>query len=271
MTDLAHLTTCLRNARVVVRDSLTYLYVMSEHQADMTRYNLGRGAFSSSIALFATLNLLAKIHCILSRGASVIVDEEQIKTFNHVKDQIKQAPNISWAEVRPFMQKPRIGTVNESDAFASFIQDCPVDFGLPRNDSDKVRRIWASYRNKLTHLVALANDVQSGQMLMGLSIQPSQSGMYEENLKFIRGRMDKYKPFDLPAAETKSVFKDKEDISAFIKQHILNDKCHVERLAVAVDLSLDWLVKSIDEGVFKAENLAALAGWLQLELAAKVD
>ena len=42
-------------------------------------------------------------------------------------------------------------------------------------------------------------------------------------------------------------------------------------LAVAVDLSLDWLVKSIDEGVFKAENLAALAGWLQLELAAKVD
>nr|BAM62610.1 hypothetical protein [uncultured microorganism] len=266
MLDLTHLTTCLRNARVVVQDALTHVYVMSEHQADIARYNLGRGEFASSISLLATLNLLAKVHHILTRGESVIVGETRHQAFNAVKEQIQKSSDVRWAEVRQFMRKPRNGDVNESDAFASFIQACPIDFGLPHDDSGEARRIWATFRNKLTHLIALVNDVQTGQMLMGLNVQPSQPGMYERNLQSIKDRMDSHKPFSMPAEETKAVFRDKEVIPSYLKQMVLNDKCHVERLAVAVDMTIDWLIKSINDGVYTEENLGVLARWLEQEL-----
>ncbi len=265
MSDLTHLTTCLRNARVVVQDALTHVYVMSEHQTDIDRYNLGRGAFASSISLLATLNLLAKIHYILKRGESVIVGEGELQAFTAAKEKIQNS-DLRWAEIRPFMRKPRIGDVNESDAFASFVQACPVDFGLPREDTAEARRVWATFRNKLTHLIALANDVKSGQMLMCLNIQPSQPGMYEANLQFIRDRLSTYKPFSIPAEETNAVFRNKQDIAADAKQMILNDTCHVERLAVAVDMTIDWLVKTINDGTYPEEHLGALATWLQQEL-----
>ncbi len=266
MPDLTKLATCLHNARVVVRDAFTHLYVMSEHQADMARYNLGRGAFASSISLLATLNLLAKIHHVLTMGQSAIVGESELQAFNAAKEKIKKSTEIRWAEISPFMRKPRLGDVNESDAFASFVKACPVDFGLPREDSAEARRIWATFRNKLTHLVALANDVKSGQMLMGLNTQPSRPGMYEINLQLIRGRIGTYKPFDIPDEETKAAFREKQDIAADLKQMILNDTCYVERLAVAVDMTLDWLSKAISNGEYAEEHLGVLAAWLQQEL-----
>lgn len=266
MSDHINLTKCLSNARVVVRDALTYVYVMSEHKADMDRHNLGQGAFASSIALLATLNLLAKVHYILTKGGAAIVGDEHLQAYNAVKEQIKNSAQVRWADVKPFMPKPRIGDVNESDAFVAFVMACPVDFGLPRDNPDEARRIWKTFRNKLTHLITLANDVESGQMLMGISIVPSRPGMYQENLQFIRRRIGTYKAFDIPAGETKAVFRDKKDISADMRQMMLNDKCHVERLAISVDMTIDWLIGSIGQGAYSQDNLGVLAQWLDREL-----
>ena len=266
MSDHIHLTKCLSNARVVVRDALTYVYVMAEHKADMDRHNLGRGAFASSIALLATLNLLAKVHYILTKGGAAIVGDEHLQAYNAAKEQIKNSPQVRWANVKPFMPKPRIGDVNESDAFVAFVLACPIDFGLPRDNPDEARRIWKTFRNKLTHLITLANDVESGQMLMGISIAPSRPGMYQENLQFIRRRIGTYKAFDIPAEETKAVFRDKKDIPADMKQMILNDKCHVERLAISVDMTIEWLINSIGLDTYSQENLGLLARWLEREL-----
>lgn len=266
MSNHRRLIMCLSNARVVVQDSLTHMYVMSEHQADAARYNLGSGAFGSSISLLATLNLLAKIHYILTHGESVISGTEHQQAYTAAKEKIQNSNDVRWAEIKPFMCKPRIGVVNESDAFASFIQECPVDFGLPRNDTDEARRIWKTFRNKLTHLIALANDVNSGQMLMSIKVEPSQPGMYESNLKFIRDRIRTYKPFNIPLEKTRTAFVNKEDISSNIKQMILNDTCHVERLAIAVDMTIDWLINTINDGTYTNNNLEALGNWLQQEL-----
>lgn len=266
MVDLLHLNICIQNARIVVQDALTYVYVMSEHQADITRYNLGHGAFASSISLLATLNLLAKIHHILINGKSVIVSNDQCNAFIKAKENIKNSSDVSWAEIKPFTRRPRIGEVNETKAFSSFVKACPVDFGLPRENSTEAQRIWATFRNKLTHLIALANDVKSGQILMSVNIQPSQQGMYEPNLKFIRDRIGTYKPFDIPTEDTKAVFRNRLDIPADVKQMILNDTCHVERLAVAVDMTIDWLTKTINDGEYAEEHLEVLSAWLQQEL-----
>jgi hypothetical protein len=118
----------------------------------------------------------------------------------------------------------------------------------------------------LTHLIALANDVQSGQMLMSVNVQPSQPGLYEQNLRFIQSRIGTYKPFEIPAAETKAAFRDKENIAPNIRQMILNDKCHVERLAVAVDMTINWLIAAIENGTYSQENIGVLTKWLNGEL-----
>lgn len=47
---------------------------------------------------------------------------------------------------------------------------------------------------------------------------------------------------------------------------ILNDKCHVERLAISVDMTIDWLIDSIGQGAYSQENLDTLAQWLEREL-----
>lgn len=266
MFDHTHLTTCLSNARVVVQDALTHVYVMSEHQADIARYNLGRGHFASSISLLATLNLLAKIHYILKQGESVIVGGAHQQAFNAAKDKIKNSTDVNWSEIRPFMIKPRIGDINESDAFASFVQACPVDFGLPREDGAETRRIWKGFRNKLTHLISLANEIKTGQMLMSFKVEPSQPGMYEANLQFIRYRIGTYKPFNIPLDKTKTAFQDKENIATDLKQAILNDTCHVERLAIAVDMAIDWLIKTINENSYPKDNMKVLGTWLRQEL-----
>lgn len=266
MHDHRYLTKCLDNARVVVKDALTHVYVMSEHQADVRRFKLGSGAFASSISLLATINLLAKVHYILKKGESVIAGQDSQKAFNAAKEAIKNSNDLKWSDIEPFMRKRRLGEVNETDAFASFVQACPIDFGLPRDDSAEAQRIWRAFRNKLTHLIALANDVENGQMLMNIKVEPSQPGMYETNLKFIRDRIGTYKPFDIPLEKTKSAFVGKENIAANIKQMILNDTCHVERLAIAVDMTIDWLIETIQDGTYTNDNMKALGRWLQQEL-----
>ncbi len=266
MHDHIYLTKCLDNARVVVKDALTHVYVMSEHQADVRRFKLGSGAFASSISLLATLNLLAKIHYILKGGESVIIGENKQRDFDAAKAAIKNSTDLKWADIRPFMKKPRLGDVNETDAFASFVQACPIDFGLPRDDSAEAQRIWKAFRNKLTHLIALANDVENGQMLINIKVEPSQPGMYEKNLKFIQDRIGTYKAFEKPPEKTKAAFVGKENIAADIKQMILNDTCHVERLAIAVEMTIDWLIGTIQDGIYTNDNVKALGKWLQQEL-----
>lgn len=49
-------------------------------------------------------------------------------------------------------------------------------------------------------------------------------------------------------------------------QMIVNDTCHVERLAIAVDMTIDWLIKTISDGEYAEEHLKALAAWLRQEL-----
>ena len=259
---------CLQNAKVVVKDAFTHIYVMSEHQDDITRYDLGQGAFASSISLLATLNLLAKIHFILMKGKSVIVGQEEITSFNEVKNKIKNCDTIKWSEAEPFLRRRRLGEMNETEAFVTLIQSCPIEFGLPRDDASTLRKVWSTFRNKLTHLASLANDVNSGQMLVTLRIEPSSPGMFKTNLDFIKRSIHRSPPFDIPPAttRTRNLFGVRSDIELHVKQMITNDCCRVDSLAVAIEMTIDWLTKKITNNDYTSEHLEILEDWLATEL-----
>lgn len=271
MTDTESIIGRLQNAQVIVRDNLSYIYLMSEHSSDMRRYNLGNGAFVSAISLLAAMNLLAKIHLILVKGVSSLVGMQQQKDYQRLAEAIKQSKDVRWAEAKKYIRKPRIGEINETDAFLGFIKACPIDFGIDKSDDAEIRKVWNTYRNKLTHIIALAGDLESGQMLMGVNIQPSRPGMYPINLEFIRNRISTYKPFDFPLPETKKAFKGKTDFDQITLQHILKDKCHVERLTIAVDMAINWLIQTLNDDDYPSANCAATKEWLDLEMQPQVQ
>ena len=62
----------LSNARLIILDNNSYLYLNYERQDDIKKYGLGSGAFTSAISLFAVLNLLSKMHTILKNGEKKI-------------------------------------------------------------------------------------------------------------------------------------------------------------------------------------------------------
>ena len=256
----------LNNARLIVHDNLAFIYLMSEQQANVQRYSLGNGAFAASISLFAAINLISKIHYILIKGRTVYADQTAQDAYKRVSDTIKAQEELRWREVRRFMRKPRIGQINETAAFVQFIKSCSVDFGIDRSDNKEIERVWRSFRNKLTHIISVAGNQTSGQMLMTIDIRPSQPGMYLENLRFIRGRIGTYKPFDITEEDVKEAFEARQDIDAESLQYILKDKCHVERLTIAVDMALDWIIEALQAGQYSEGNCKAVVEWMSNEL-----
>lgn len=239
---------------------------MSEHQRDIQLHSLGRGTFAPAIALFAALNFLSKIHYILVKGRDVFVNQDKLDEYQKIVTKIKEIEGLKWKEAKEFVHKPRLGDINETKAFICLIKNCPIDFGLDTEDSSKIQSVWHTYRNKLTHLISMAGSQLAGQMLTTTWITPSEEGMYIENLNFFRNRIKTYKPFDIPLQGTKETFKQKTDIPSAVLQSILKDQCHVDRLTIAVDMTIDWLVKMLRENEYSDENCIAAIEWISEEL-----
>lgn len=256
----------LLHAYQIVYDNNSYLYLTSEHQNDMKKYKLGRGTFTGAISLFALLNYLSKIYYILDKGSTVFVGEKELLKFEELKEKIKSNQELNWKEFKHYFRKPRKGDINETNAFSNLIMNCPINFGIKIDDKNEIENVWRHFRNKLTHLISLSGDVESGQLLMETIIQPGGHGMYEVNKKFIEGRMESYKAFDFPSDEIKSAFLKKDDIDTRWLQQIVKDKCYVDRLNITCRKLINWLIQEINNDNFTEDNIKSLNIWLDNEL-----
>lgn len=266
MTDNEYIIKCLHNASLIIKDSHSFIYLMSERASDMKKYDLGKGSFVTAISLFSLLNFISKIFAILKKGDDVLVTEKDIEEYEELKEIIKSNPNLQWSKFKKYFTKPRLGDVNELDAFVLMIESSPIDFGIDKTNKEQIKEIWRNYRNKLTHIISLKGEITAGQMLINEVIELSSEGMYLENLDFIKGRLSVYKPFDIPSDETKKVFLKKTDLDSVILQHIIKDNCYVERLTIASQILLDWIIEEINGSQFSSENSTLAVKWLKKEL-----
>ncbi len=266
MTDNQYIKNRLYNASLIIKDNHSFLYLISEHLSDMQKHKLGQGSFATAISLFSLLNFISKIIAILKKGNEVLITEEEVSEYNKLKEIIKSELPTEWKKIKKYFKKPRVGDINETEAFVLFIELCPIDFGINKNNKPEIQNIWRNYRNKLTHIISLAGDTQSGQMLINLSMEPSQEGMYLSNLEFIKERISSYKPFDIPSEEVKKVFLEKPKFDSKTLQHIVKDKCHVDRLIIVSQMVIDWIIEEIDSNKFEEQNCKILVNWLKNEL-----
>ncbi len=266
MTNNQYIIKSLHNAALIVKDNHSFLYLMSEHSSDIKKYNLGQGSVAAAISLFSLLSFISKIFIILKKGNTALVTKEDITEYDQLKEMIKINPDIEWKKFKKYFFKPRLGQINELDAFVLMIESCPIDFGIDKDNKDQIKNIWRNYRNKLTHIISLAGDTKSGQMLINLTIEPSREGMYLKNLDFIKERISSYKPFDIPSEEIRQTFSEKSGFDSVTLQHIVKDKCHVERLTIASQMLIDWIIEEIDSDKFDEENCKVVVEWLKNEL-----
>ncbi len=259
----------LKNASLIIRDAHSFLFLNFEQKNKIDEHTLGLGSFSTAISLFALINLISKIYLILNKGNEKIVTSSEIDEYEKLKEVI-QNNTTEWKNIKKYFRKPRIGDINETDAFIFLIENCPIDFGIDKTNKEQICEVWQNYRNKLTHLISLKGNTVNGQMLINLAINPTEEGMYKSNLEFIRGRIETYKAFDITEEKTKETFlaKKEEIIKNFgdeFLQQILKDKCHIERLVITVEMLIEWLIKEIKSDKF-SENYSVLMDWLEDEL-----
>ena len=262
----------LKNASLIIRDAHSFLFLNSEQKNKIDEFNLGNGSFSTIISLFALINFISKVYFILNKGDEKIVNQSNIDEYKRLENILKENKE-EWKNIKKYFKKPRIGEINETDAFIFLIENCPIDFGIDKTNKKQIREVWQNYRNKLTHLISLRGNEISGQMLINLVIIPSEEGMYKSNLEFIKERLDTYKAFDITEEKTKEIFlaKKEEIIENFgdnFLQHILKDKCHIERLVITVEILIQWLIEEIASDKF-SENYSFLINWLENELKTK--
>jgi hypothetical protein len=259
----------LKNASLIIRDAQSFLFLNFEQKNKIDEHKLGLGSFSTSISLFALINFVSKIYFILNKGNEKTVTSSELDEYERLKKVI-QDNTTEWRNIKKYFKKPRIGDINETDAFVFLIEKCPIDFGIEKTNKEQICEIWQNYRNKLTHLISLKGNKINGQMLINLVVNPSEEGMYKSNLKFIKERLHIYKAFDITEEKTKKTFlaKKEEIIINFgheFLQRILKDKCHIERLVITVEMLIEWLIEEIRSDKF-SKNYNVLISWLEDEL-----
>ena len=259
----------LKNASLIVKDAHSFLFLNFEQKHKIDEHKLGLGSFSTAISLFALINFVPKIYFILNTGNEKIVNQSDIDEYKRLENILKENKK-EWKNIKKYFKKPRIGDINETDAFIFLIENSPIDFGIDKTNKEQIQEVWQNYRNKLTHLISLRGNTINGQMLINLVVHPSEEEMYKSNLEFIKGRIKTYKAFDITEENTKEIFltKKEEIIENFgddFLQHILKDKCHIERLVITVEMLIQWLIEEIKSDKF-SKNYSVLINWLEDEL-----
>ena len=259
----------LKNASLIVKDAHSFLFLNFEQKHKIDEHKLGLGSFSTAISLFALINFVSKIYFILNTGNEKIVNQSDIDEYKRLENILKENKK-EWKNIKKYFKKPRIGDINETDAFIFLIENSPIDFGIDKTNKEQIQEVWQNYRNKLTHLISLRGNTINGQMLINLVVHPSEEEMYKSNLEFIKGRIKTYKAFDITEENTTEIFltKKEEIIENFgedFLQHILKDKCHIERLVITVEMLIQWLIEEIKSDKF-SKNYSVLINWLEDEL-----
>ena len=259
----------LKNASLIVKDAHSFLFLNFEQKHKIDEHKLGLGSFSTAISLFALINFVSKIYFILNTGNEKIVNQSDIDEYKRLENILKENKK-EWKNIKKYFKKPRIGDINETDAFIFLIENSPIDFGIDKTNKEQIQEVWQNYRNKLTHLISLRGNTINGQMLINLVVHPSEEEMYKSNLEFIKGRIKTYKAFDITEENTTEIFLTKkeeiiENFGDHFLQHILKDKCHIERLVITVEMLIQWLIEEIKSDKF-SKNYSVLINWLEDEL-----
>ena len=259
----------LKNASLIIRDAHSFLFLNFEQKHKIDEHKLGLGSFSTAISLFALINFVSKIYFILNKGNEKIVTSSELDEYKRLEIILKENKK-EWKNIKKYFKKPRIGDINETDAFVFLIENCPIDFGIEKTNKKHICEVWQNYRNKLTHLISLKGNTVNGQMLINLAIDSTEEGIYQKILSHIKSKIKIDKAFDIEEEKTKNnILVKKAELEKIFGneflQVMIKDKCHIARLVITIEMLIEWIIEEIKTDKF-SKNYSVLINWLEDEL-----
>lgn len=229
----------INDSLIMLNDIRSFQFLRSgKGQKILNKYFLGGGNLLSAIGLFAILNYLSKIHFVLRKGTYV--------DNCHRKETIKvKRENITCSK---YIKIPRLGEVNETEAFVLLIKTFPKDVGLPQNDERIIKKVWNDWRNYLSHMAKLPKGNIAITFMWKSNQAPEKSNL---------------KPFRV--GRELLIEEEKYRKNPKVKNVIESTHCYIDPLMDEVKSIADWLCKEIDSNAFKKEYLEKTVSWLKIE------
>jgi hypothetical protein len=222
----------------------------------LRKYKLGGGNHLSLIGQFAILNFISKIHFILNKGRGAYIGSDKVTKVQELK---RNAPS----NVRRYVRVPRLGEVNEKDAFVLLVLEYPKDVGIPKV-KDKIEKVWDDLRNKISHLATIEVD-NVAMTLEYPAIEFHQ--IFKEAQKWTLA-----KPFIIidPTNRGRHRAKIKRDDPNFKKPiskimwNAASDVVIVDFLNIAIQDISDWIIENINTNVYNEGHLSETEKWIKI-------
>jgi len=252
----------IKNSLMMLSDVNSFIFLRSKTGLPILKeYKLGGGNHLSLIGQFAILNFISKIHLVLNIGREAYVGSEKVIKIKGIK---KSAPS----EIKKYVRVPKIGEINEKQAFVLLVIKYPKDIGIPKI-KDKIEKIWDDIRNKISHLATIEVD-NIAVTLHYPTIEYRQ--IFEEAKEWTLA-----KPFVVisPANREKHKAKikredpDLEKPLSKIMWNAASDIVIVDFLNIAIQEISDWIIENINKGVYREDNISETKEWIKINFRSK--
>lgn len=241
----------------MLNDVNSFIFLRSKTGLSILReYKLGGGNHLSLIGQFAILNFISKIHFVLNKGRAAYIGSGKVTKIQELK---RSAPS----NIRNYVRVPRLGEINEKEAFVLLVLEYPKDIGIPKVQY-KIEKVWNDIRNKISHLATIEVD----NVAMTLSYPTIEYlQIFEEAKKWTLA-----KPFIIidPADRERHKAKIKREDPNFEKPisrimwNAASDVVTVDFLNIAIQEISDWIIENINRGVYKENRLSETKKWIEI-------
>jgi len=241
----------------MLNDVNSFIFLRSKTGLPILKeYKLGGGNHLSLTGQFAILNFISKIHFVLNKGGKAYVG------FNKVT-KIKALKRNAALNIRGYVRVPRLGEINEKEAFVLLVLKYPKDIGIPKAQN-KIEKVWDDIRNKISHLATIEVD-NVAMTLEYITIEYSQ--IFEESKKWTLA-----KPFIIinPADRERHRAKIKKEDPNFEKPisrimwNAASNIITVDFLNIAIQEISDWIIENINKGVYHEGCLSETKKWIKI-------
>lgn len=241
----------------MLNDVNSFIFLRSKNGLSiLEKYKLGGGNHLSLIGQFAILNFISKIHFVLNMGKGAYVGSDEVS-------KIKEIKKSSQSNVRKHIRVPKLGEMNEKEAFVLLILKYPKDIGIPKVQA-KIEKVWDDIRNKISHLATIGVD-NVAVALHYPTIEYQQ--ISEEAKKWTRakafiiidpGDREKYR------AKIRSGDPDLKEPMSKIMWNAASDIVTVDFLNMAIQEISDWIIENINKGAYRENYISETEKWIKI-------
>jgi len=244
---------------IMLNDVNSFIFLRSKNGLSLLKqHNLGGGNLLSVLGQFTILNFLAKVHYLLEKGKGIYITPEK-------RERILKIKREANAKFKKYIFVPRLGDVNETEAFVSLVLNYPADLGIPKK-KETIEKVWKDIRNKISHIATLEADNRAIPFeYINLEYPESRDRPKNKNwiLKaFVINSPGKRKKW---RDEIKQEDPELKNPMSKVMWNLHNNLVNIDLLNLSIKEIAGWIIGKINNDRYAKNHLFETKDWLKLQ------